>query len=50
MNSKNQELSKRTIELLEKTKKNMVKYAVERKKLHEYFREHDLNDDNTVEW
>ena len=31
MNSKNEELSRRTIELLEKTKKKMEKYSVERK-------------------
>lgn len=50
MSSKNEELSRKTIELLEKTKKNMVKYAVERKKLDEYLREHELNDDNIEEW
>ena len=32
MSSKNEELSRKTIELLEKTKKNMVKYEDERKK------------------
>ena len=50
MSSKNEELSRKTIELLEKTKKNMLKYAVERKKLDEYLREHELNDDNIEEW
>ena len=50
MSSKNEELSRKTIELLEKTKKNMVKFAVERKKLDEYLREHELNDDNIEEW
>ena len=50
MSSKNEELSRKTIELLEKTKKNMVKYAVERKKLDEYLRGHELNDDNIEEW
>ncbi len=50
MSSKNEELSRKTIELLEKTKKNMVKYAVERKKLDEDLREHELNDDNIEEW
>ncbi len=36
-NSKIQQLSKKTIELLEATKKEMTKYAIERKKLFEYF-------------
>lgn len=36
-NSKIQKLSKRTIEILEKTKKEAEKYKKERKKLFEYF-------------
>lgn len=36
-NSKIQQLSKKTIELLEATKKEMTKYAIERKKLFKYF-------------
>lgn len=36
-NSKIQQLSKKTIELLEATKKEITKYAIERKKLFKFF-------------
>lgn len=45
-NSKIQELSKRTIEILEKTQKEAEKYKKERKKLFEYF----VNKNNVEIW
>lgn len=40
------DLQKRTVQLLEKTKKNVEKYGEQRKKLDKYLRE----DSNELEW
>ena len=43
------ELRKRTIDILEKTKKDITKYAEERKKVNQYFVD-SLQVDNLKEW
>lgn len=45
-NDKIEELSDKTVKLLEKTKKNYKQYEIERKKLYEYF----VNKNDVEKW
>lgn len=49
MFEKIEELRKRTINILEKTKKNTTKYSKERKQIDKYFIE-SAKEDNLIEW